>query len=918
MKVFNQAITKQPADSSHPLREGAVYRATILAREGNNQATLGFQHKKIRATFQGLMPAHNNIAFQIVEKNQEQVVVRPLHHQSDKSQPQQKANSVSLTLDHFGADQPSRTLKKGVAALLDHGRAVTKTAVSSMETFLNTANGTKEQKLQTLQAAATKNIDITENNLKHIHESLHSKSAVRFMNNSAAASVRDSSWLLSDEQVNEAVKRGINGALQRVEEVASRLQRELQTAKNPQNVLENMKTELRHHPQLTPAQRAETESRLQRAESLLQSGKTNEAKQVLDDVLKSVETGARQASHYQAIQDAHSTVLEQVKQTRSVQEAVERVEQELKSQHITKEQEASLRQLLREVQALANAGGKQREQAAHLLQKLTGGRELSQQAIHDLLQKMTKQTRGQLLSQAGISQEGRDKITELLRQSEKYAAAARKHLEQSLAQNAFLQEEQPKSANLSTMVNAFKHQVQKEPNVFHILEQVRQDAVPALFKEDSTQAAAKLDTAEALAKQGKELSARQHIFSLLDEVTNGLEASKQNSAESAYQVNEAMPISSKQLLETRITEKLAAVTEQFKSMKQDVLKQIDQVVKLVQQDKQSTPTAKQIVEAAIKHLDRAILRSDVTLFTDMKTERQLLQTSSYLKEAKHLLDKGQINESVKVVKNVQESLQKMTFAPAEQKVKHFVTSDILSSERPAKWLQMPVAEQSRAVMQDPSARQVFELVRSLGLNRESEIGQMLASSSKDSSSQQHTPQQNLKEVLLQLMKKEDGALKGLSSVNQALSNLTGQQLLSKTDNGSLQHLLFNLPVPVKDDMEQLQVYVQSRQEGSQLDWENCSLYFFIETPVLGETGIMVQAADRQLSVTVKNDSDGFAEAMSPLVDKTTEALSGLGYNISNISYQPLHDSNETEEKLPTEPDAVSAPLYSEKGFDFKV
>ncbi len=54
-----------------------------------------------------------------------------------------------------------------------------------------------------------------------------------------------------------------------------------------------------------------------------------------------------------------------------------------------------------------------------------------------------------------------------------------------------------------------------------------------------------------------------------------------------------------------------------------------------------------MLETTISKLDNAILKSDMMLFTDMKTEKQLMNASTQLAEAKKLLAKGDHDRSGK-------------------------------------------------------------------------------------------------------------------------------------------------------------------------------------------------------------------------------------------------------------------------------
>ena len=59
-----------------------------------------------------------------------------------------------------------------------------------------------------------------------------------------------------------------------------------------------------------------------------------------------------------------------------------------------------------------------------------------------------------------------------------------------------------------------------------------------------------------------------------------------------------------------------------------------------------------MLETTISKLDNAILKSDMMLFTDMKTEKQFMKASTQLAEAKKLFAKGDHAEAGKIVKEV--------------------------------------------------------------------------------------------------------------------------------------------------------------------------------------------------------------------------------------------------------------------------
>ena len=300
------------------------------------------------------------------------------------------------------------------------------------------------------------------------------------------------------------------------------------------------------------------------------------------------------------------------------------------------------------------------------------------------------------------------------------------------------------------------------------------------------------------------------------------------------------------------------------------------------------------------------------LFTDMRTEKQLLQASSQLAEAKKLLAKGQHVEAGKIVHEMKNLIEKIVYKPSQQKIVHYVKGEslALNQSTPEQQLLTKMAQENP----EPSARQMFEMVRTLGLNHESETAQSLVFQKNLQADQSH--EQNLKSILMKLAQGDgQGEQKGLAQqADQALTQLTGQQLLSKSDgNGSLQSMFLNLPLLLGGKPENLKVYINSKNEGDQVQWENCSLYFLLDTKKLGDVGIHLNSTDRNLSITIKNDLPLFKEKMAPLAAVTKEKLQEVGYNVTNISFAPLKESPSEVKKVQTQ-----KPVLTGKGLNFTI
>jgi len=153
----------------------------------------------------------------------------------------------------------------------------------------------------------------------------------------------------------------------------------------------------------------------------------------------------------------------------------------------------------------------------------------------------------------------------------------------------------------------------------------------------------------------------------------------------------------------------------------------------------------------------------------------------------------------------------------------------------------------QAVRDTASGRQMFEHLRNLGLTYESDQAQSLIAKAKA----QEGADSSMKNALLKLTQaNQDQAL--AQKADQAMTQITGQQLLSKTDS-SLQSMMFTIPFLLQDQAEQVKIFVNSKNEQQKIDWENCQLYFLLETKKLGDVGIMLSAVERTLSITIKND-----------------------------------------------------------------
>ncbi len=105
-------------------------------------------------------------------------------------------------------------------------------------------------------------------------------------------------------------------------------------------------------------------------------------------------------------------------------------------------------------------------------------------------------------------------------------------------------------------------------------------------------------------------------------------------------------------------------------------------------------------------------------------ERDLLNMSSTLQEARKLLNKGDVNGALEITKTVQNKLSQMTFTPSEKNIQ------LMAYKEGMNVLDMKQNIMPAINWQDTSPRGVLELFRNMGLNHEPEVAEKLLSQGK--------------------------------------------------------------------------------------------------------------------------------------------------------------------------------------------
>ena len=318
-----------------------------------------------------------------------------------------------------------------------------------------------------------------------------------------------------------------------------------------------------------------------------------------------------------------------------------------------------------------------------------------------------------------------------------------------------------------------------------------------------------ISKAEQFAAAGRELAARQELATALSQVEKSLPEPvvPEKEAETSYRISSeimaGIPIESRDLIVTTITKKLSQAAIDFNTIKRDITNTLAISQQIMNQ--QAPAQARPSLEAVIKQLDNAILRSDFMLYTDMGTEKKLLQASAQLHEARKLLGKGEHAKASELVGQVRTTMDRLIFQPSDVRMKHFVSGEIMQLEELPlrKQLANTLEQPLQSMRQDPSARQAFEYIRSLGLTYDAETALSLTGKENIRPEMDNS----VKSILLKMMQSEADQTTARNA-EQALQHITGQQLLSKTDSTGLQSMLLSLPIMLQDQIGKRESFYQ--------------------------------------------------------------------------------------------------------------
>jgi len=156
---------------------------------------------------------------------------------------------------------------------------------------------------------------------------------------------------------------------------------------------------------------------------------------------------------------------------------------------------------------------------------------------------------------------------------------------------------------------------------------------------------------------------------------------------------------------------------------------------------------------------------------------------------------------------------------------------------------------------------------------------------------------SLKSLLLQLTSADDVPAALKDTAQQALQQVTGQQLLLTSDKTAMfSHMTLFIPFMDGSGQQSAAVHIQSRKgKRGEMDADNCRLLFDLQMKALGSTLVDVQVVNRIVSLHVHNDHPAVAELIEGSRDEVAAAMNKAGFQFLSLKCSPFPDLRAAKE-----------------------
>ncbi|WP_127604578.1 hypothetical protein [Paenibacillus validus] len=178
------------------------------------------------------------------------------------------------------------------------------------------------------------------------------------------------------------------------------------------------------------------------------------------------------------------------------------------------------------------------------------------------------------------------------------------------------------------------------------------------------------------------------------------------------------------------------------------------------------------------------------------------------------------------------------------------------------------------------------IMKAIGVEHEHQAFKLLGTDSPSEARDRQAD--SLKSVLMQLAQVPDASEEVKQAAQQAVQQITGQQLLLSPDRNALfSHVTLFVPLVQADGTQTAAIHIQSRKgKKGGLDASNCRLVFDLQMKALGDTLVDVQVVNRIVSLHVHNDSSFTAALLESYREEIAGGLASIGYQFISMKVSP--------------------------------
>ncbi|TVY08798.1 hypothetical protein [Paenibacillus cremeus] len=248
----------------------------------------------------------------------------------------------------------------------------------------------------------------------------------------------------------------------------------------------------------------------------------------------------------------------------------------------------------------------------------------------------------------------------------------------------------------------------------------------------------------------------------------------------------------------------------------------------------------------------------------------------------------------------------------------------------------PAAPAAPAAAPAPSSdgHVLGRLMKALGVEHEHDAMKLLESRTADPASSAASPADakaadTLKSVLLQLSQADDISSSLKDSAQQAVQQITGQQLMLSQDRTAMfSHVTLFVPLMNANGEQTAAIHIQSRKgKNGSLDESNCRLVFDLQMKAMGDTMVDVQVVNRIVSLNIHNNLPFTQQLLEASKEEIAQGLASVGYQFISMKCSPYPEkvaadtSGTSTESRETKPATPITSVYTQKpykGMDIRV